>query len=150
MAHHGITVTDLEASVAFFADVLGFVPRPRIDLDEPFSAGISGVTGASISVVILECAACTVELLQYHGPESRTSGQVRPCDAGAAHLALYVENVVALVERAAPHGWFPAGTVEPITVGPRSGGVAVYLRSGDGAIVELVQRPAAPVEKEAP
>lgn len=148
LAHHGITVVDLEASSAFFADVLGFVPSPRIDLDEEFSAGVTGVQGARISVVFLDGPDFAVELLQYDGPPDRGTGGSRPCDAGAAHLALYVDDVVDVVRRAEPHGWCPAGAVQPITTGPRQGGLAVYLRDEVGAVVELVQRPAAPEERK--
>lgn len=142
LAHHGITVTDLQASANFFAHVLGFVPGPRIDLDETFSAGVTGIPGARISVVFLEGNGIAVELLQYHGPDDRTAGRARPCDAGSAHLALYVADVRSVVERAAAHGWRPAGAVQPIVTGPRAGGLAVYLRDGAGAVLELVQRPA--------
>lgn len=148
LAHHGITVVDLEASSAFFADVLGFARRPRIDLDETFSSGVTGIAGARISVVFLEGPGFAVELLQYDGPPDRAQGRSRSCDAGAAHLALYVDDVVDVVRRAEPHGWRPAGAVQPINVGPRSGGLAVYLRDEAGAVVELVQRPAAPEERK--
>lgn len=150
LAHHGITVRDLEASSAFFTDVLGLARGPQVDLDEEFSAGVTGVQGARISVVFLEGQGFAVELLQYHGPRGRfPSTGARPCDAGACHLALYVDDVADVVDRAASHGWGLAGAVQPITTGPRRGGLAAYLRDEAGAVLELVQRPAAPTPQEA-
>lgn len=143
-AHHGITVTDLAASAEFFREVLGLRPGPRVDLDESLSSGITGIDGAVISAVFLEGPGLTVELLQYHGPELRGTVTTRPCDAGSAHLALYVDDVRRLVDRAAPYGWSPSGDIAPITTGPRAGGSAVYLRDRDGAVLEFVQRPRPP------
>ncbi|MCW2830769.1 MAG: Glyoxalase/bleomycin resistance protein/dioxygenase [Aeromicrobium sp.] len=142
LAHHGITVTALDASASFFVDVLGFEVSPRIDLDETFSAGVSGVPGALISVVFVQRPGVPVELLQYQGPSERASVTTRPCDAGSAHLALYVDDVRDVVGRAAGYGWTPLGAVQLITTGPRAGGLAVYLHDPDGAVLELVQRPA--------
>lgn len=145
LGHHGITVRDLDAAARFFTGVFALVPGPRIELDEAFSAGVTGVPGARISVVLLQGRGFTLELLEYHGPNDRAkASQVRPCDAGAAHLALYVADLEDVVARAEPYGWRPAGTVQPITVGPRRGGLAVYLRDPGGAILELVQRPGPP------
>jgi len=141
LAHHGITVTDLEASARFFSEVLGLEAGPRIDLDEAFSAGVTGVAEARISVVFMQGPGLAVELLQYHGPDDRRSVDARPCDAGAAHLALYVDDLRRVVSGAADHGWTPMGAVQPITIGPRAGGLAVYLREPNGAVLELVQRP---------
>lgn len=141
LAHHGITVSDLDATSAFFADVLGFLAQERIDLDEAFSAGITGIQGAAISVVHMQGPGFTVELLQYHGPADRKSASIRPCDAGAAHLALYAPNLRDVVDRAAAYGWLPAGDIQLIATGSRRGGRAVYLHDADGAVLELVQRP---------
>lgn len=140
-AHHGITVADLDASVAFFRDVLGLRPQPRIDLDEEFSSGVTGIAGAQLSVVFLTGPGLDVELLQYAGPSDRGRVVARSCDAGSAHLALYVQDVHDVVRRAYPHGWTLLGAVQPICVGPRAGGRAAYLHDRDGAVLELVQRP---------
>jgi catechol 2,3-dioxygenase-like lactoylglutathione lyase family enzyme len=141
LAHHGITVRDLDRELAFFVGVLGFTASPRIDLDEEFSSGVTGIAGARISVRFLEIPGLHVELLQYDGPADRPTSVHRPSDPGAAHLALYVDDVRSVVAAAAETGWHLAGAVQPITVGPRAGGRAAYLTNRDGAVVEVVQRP---------
>lgn len=139
--HHGITVTDLDASARFFVDVLGFTRGATVDLDETFSAGVTGVPGAVIRVVFVEGPGITVELLQYLAPADRTVVTSRPCDVGSAHLALFVDDVEGVVEASGAEGWQLAGVIQPIVTGPRAGGLAAYIRDADGVTLELVQRP---------
>ena len=139
--HHGITVTDIEKSVEFFVGVLGFQSGPTVELDETFSAGVTGVEGAVIKVAFVEGPGINVELLQYLAPADRSVVRARPCDVGSAHLALFVDDVDAIVEAATQAGWELAGVVQPIVVGPRAGGRAAYVRNSDGTTLELVQRP---------
>lgn len=136
--HHGMTVADLARASRFFVDVLGFEAGDRVDLDETFSSGVSGVAGATISVQFLCGHGTTIELLQYEPPGEPASRT--PAGRGAMHLALFVEGLDDVVDRARTHGWHPRGAVQPIVVGPRRGGRAVYLQSEeDGLVVELVE-----------
>jgi catechol 2,3-dioxygenase-like lactoylglutathione lyase family enzyme len=139
--HHGITVSDLDRSLEFFVGVLGFEPGPTVDLDEEFSSGVTGVGGARIKVAFVRGPGIDVELLQYLGPDDRRAVDARPCDVGSAHLALFVDDIAAVVSASEPAGWRLAGVVQPITTGPRAGGSAAYLRDADGITIELVERP---------
>ncbi|MCU1478632.1 MAG: hypothetical protein JWQ64_3325 [Subtercola sp.] len=139
--HHGITVADLNRSAAFFVDVLGFARGATVELDETFSAGVTGVEGAIITVTFVEGPGITVELLQYRAPDDRMVVTARPCDVGSAHLALFVDDVEAVVDASVRAGWNLAGVIQPIVTGPRAGGKAAYLRDADGTTLELVQRP---------
>lgn len=141
MGHHGLTVTDPDRTARFFVDVLGFRPGARVELDEEFSSEVSGVDGVTITARFLDGPGVVVELLHYRG-RGPTVGRPRPADPGSAHLALYVDALAGVVARSASYGWRPAGRVVDITRGPRAGGLAVYLTDDDGAVVELVQRPA--------
>jgi catechol 2,3-dioxygenase-like lactoylglutathione lyase family enzyme len=143
--HHGITVTDLDQSLEFFAGVLGFEAHPVIELDRTFVSGVTGVSDATIRVAFVEGPEITVELLQYTGPANRQVLRPRPCDVGSAHLALFVRDIAAIVEVSAAIGWSLAGAIQPITTGPRAGGRAAYLHDRDGITVELVERPRAPL-----
>jgi catechol 2,3-dioxygenase-like lactoylglutathione lyase family enzyme len=140
-AHHGMTVASIDAALGLFVGVLGFTPSERIELDEEFSAGVTGVEGARISVVFVETPGLAVELLSYAGTADRPVHRPRPCDPGAAHLALYVDDLDAVAAAAEGAGWRLAGSVMPITTGPRKGGRAAYLTDAGGSVVELVQRP---------
>ena len=51
--HTGITVTDLERSLMFWRDVLGFDLSYRAQLSGEFVAGVTGVPGAEISMAMV-------------------------------------------------------------------------------------------------
>ena len=139
--HFGITVSDIETSLAFFVGILGFEEGPTVDLDETFSAGVTGIDGALIRVTFVEGPGVTVELLQYLAPAGRSATPTRPCDVGSAHLAFFVVGIEAIVAAAAGAGWSLAGAIQPIVSGPRAGGRAAYIRDTDGITLELVERP---------
>lgn len=76
----------------------------------------------------------TVELLHYVEPADRSLGTNRPCDVGAMHLALAVDDLDAALARAAIAGWRPVRPVPPAEGATRY----VYLHGPDGTIVEFV------------
>lgn len=140
--HHGITVSDIERSLGFFVGVLGLERGPVIDLDDQFSAGVTGVAGARIRVAFVHGPGFDIELLQYLSPVGRRPVLAAPCDVGSVHLALFVDDIDAVVAGGGPD-WHLAGSIQPITVGPRAGGRAAYLRDVEGTLVELVEAPRA-------
>ena len=140
--HHGITVRSIDRARQFFEGVLGFTAGAPIELDEEFAAGVTGVPGARIRVVFLQGPGVAIELLEYLAPGARGTVHAEPSDTGAVHLALFVDDVRAVVDASREADWHLAGSVQPITVGPRAGGSAAYLRDSDGITVEIVQRPA--------
>ncbi|MEO5885061.1 MAG: hypothetical protein ABIQ58_06050, partial [Candidatus Limnocylindrales bacterium] len=84
-----------------------------------------------------------VELLEYVGIE-RLSAASRPCDPGAGHLCLYVDDVTAMYERLVGLGFAARSDhVVDITAGPNQGARSCYMSDPDGYPVELFQqRPA--------
>lgn len=65
----------------------------------------------------------------------------RPCDFGAGHLCLYVDDIDEMVVRLKGHGGQPRspGAVD-ITSGPNAGARSIYLLDPDGYPVELFQK----------
>ena len=137
VAHVGITVADLEASILFWRDALGFKLVLRSALRPPHAEAVTGVVGADIEVAILRLDACSVELLQYLAPAGRRT-DARPCDVGAAHIALVVADVADVVAICRGHGWVPQGPSHTVEAGPGAGWQAVYLRDADGTTLELL------------
>jgi catechol 2,3-dioxygenase-like lactoylglutathione lyase family enzyme len=68
---------------------------------------------------------------------------LRPCDLGAVHVALIVDDLDAVLERIAASGWKAAGTPQTLTVGPNAGKRVVYVRDPDGTTIEFMQMPKA-------
>lgn len=139
VAHTGITVRDLEASVAFWVQALGARLERRFELGGTFAADVTGVPGASMEVAVVEVGGYRLELLQYLAPEHRDHLRPRPQDLGSWHLALDVADLDQVAARCAEHGWRLRGAAATMPDGPRAGTRFAYLEDPDGAVLELVQ-----------
>ena len=139
--HTSFTVSNLDRTVAFFTEALGFELLNRAPRDPQVVEVISVVPGADIEVVFLQGPGHRIELIQYHGPAERGQVICRPCDTGYAHVAYDVDNVEAAVAASAPHQFLPLGPIVVIDKGPNAGGKVVYLRDPDGISVEYIQKP---------
>ncbi len=140
--HGGVTVSDMDRSLAFYRDALGLELAFDTIVDGPHLSVVLGLEFTEIRAAYLHIpGGGFVELLEYHGIE-RLSASSRPCDFGGGHLCLYVEGIDELAERVFAAG-NRARSAEPvdITTGPNAGARTVYLLDPDGYAIELFQRP---------
>lgn len=141
--HTGITVSNLERSLAFWRDVLGFEFSHRVHQTGELAAEITGVPGAEISLAVLKApGGHKIELLEYMAPANRKKNvDLRPCDVGSAHVALTIDNLDAVLEKVAASGWNAAGKPQTLTTGPNAGKRVIYVRDPDGTTIEFMQPP---------
>jgi len=139
--HTGITVTNLERSLAFWRDVLGFELSHRPHQTGKLASEITGVSGAEISIAVLKGYGHKIELLEYFAPPERKHLSPRPCDVGSLHVALVVDNLEAVLEKIAQSGWQAAGQPQTLIAGPNAGKRVVYVRDPDGTTIEFMERP---------
>jgi glyoxylase I family protein len=142
--HTGITVSNLERSLAFWRDVLGFELSHRVDQTGELAAEITGVPGAEISLAVLKApGGHKIELLQYLAPANRRQHvELRPCDVGSVHIALTVDNLDAVLEKIVASGWKTGRKPQTLTTGPNAGKRVIYVRDSDGTTIEFMQPPA--------
>ena len=143
VSHTGVTVGDLERALRFWTGVLGFEFVASDEVGGAFLTGITGVPGAHVRAALVTKGGSTVELLQYTAPDDRKTVRPRPSDVGSVHIALEVDDVEAVAEACAGHGWVMPGRIETLAGGPLEGAKFVYLFNDDGTALELVQLPAA-------
>jgi catechol 2,3-dioxygenase-like lactoylglutathione lyase family enzyme len=139
--HTGITVSNLERSLAFWRDVLGFELSHRPHQTGELASEVTGVDGAEISIAVLKGYGHKIELLEYLGPADRKRIDLRPCDVGSVHVAFTVDNLDAILTTIARAGWKAAGKPQTITVGPNTGKRVVYVRDPDGSTIEFMEMP---------
>jgi glyoxylase I family protein len=139
--HTGITVSNLERSLGFWRDVLGFELSHRAHQTGELAAEITGVPGAEILIAVLKAPGHKIELLEYRSPPDRKHLEWRPCDVGAVHVALAVDDLDAVLETIAASGWKAAGKAQTLMVGPNAGKRVVYVRDPDGTTIEFMQVP---------
>jgi len=138
--HTGITVSNLERSLAFWRDVLGFEFSHTAHQKGGLAQEITGVEGAEIKLAVLRApGGHKIELLEYLAPADRKRADIRPCDVGSVHVALLVHDLDSVLERIAAADWKATGKPQRLQSGPNAGKRVVYVRGPDGTTIELMQ-----------
>lgn len=135
--HVGLTCTDLTTSIHFYHNLLGM---PEIDRGEgPGRA--AGIRGARVAFAMLDAGGGhQLELIQYLIPRSESTAR-KVQEPGAVHVALRVDRLDPVLERASQAGFRPL-TDAPITITDPADGLTsrlVYLTDPDRHVVELIE-----------
>lgn len=140
--HTGITVKDLDRSIAMFCELFGFEQIDRSSRDPAIISTVTGVAGAEVDIAYVRNGAARLELLAYSAPADAADLRPRPHDLGSLHLALNVTDMDALLERALAWPLVPVGKEVRIDAGPNEGARIIYLSTPEeGLIIELIQLP---------
>ena len=140
--HTGITVSNLERSLAFWRDVLGFEFSHSAHQTGERPEQITGVKGAELTLAVLKTlSGHKIELLEYFAPADRKHVDLRPCDVGHVHVALTVDDLDAVLKKIADSGWKAAGKPQTLIKGPNAGKRVIYVRDPDGTTIEFMQMP---------
>jgi methylmalonyl-CoA/ethylmalonyl-CoA epimerase len=126
--HVAIAVRDLEESIKFYTQVLGFELHERRKTEGKHTAMISAVVKAG---------AITVVLLQGMGPDSQVSKFVESFGPGVQHLAIAVENLPELAESLKAEGLEFDTT---IINSPGLRQIFTHREPGSGMMFELIER----------
>jgi glyoxylase I family protein len=141
--HTGITVSNLERSLAFWRDVLGFELSHTAHQTGEMASKITGVAGSEIKLAVVKApGGHKIELLEYLAPpERKRHVDLRPCDVGFAHVALIVDDLDAILSAINASGWKAAGKPQTLRSGPNAGRHVVYVRDPDGTTIEFMELP---------
>jgi catechol 2,3-dioxygenase-like lactoylglutathione lyase family enzyme len=135
LGHLGLTVSDLDASVEFYRDVVGMRLTMRLETGGDWFDELTRNHGAEIEVAMLELGAATLQLVAYRraGGDPAPVAHHRP---GSPHLSIEVDDVEARHAAITTSGrHHPTGIVEIAGIGARS----FYVEDPDGVPVELLQ-----------
>src|ERR1700736_1762672 len=118
--HTGITVSNLEGSLEFWQNVLGFELSHRAHQTGEMASEITGVAGAEIKLAVVKApGGHKIELLEYLAPADRKQHvDLRPCDVGSVHIALTVNDLEAVISKIAASDWKSAGKPQTLQSGP--------------------------------
>lgn len=137
--HTGFTVANIERSLTFWRDVLGFELSHRAHHTGELASEVTGVAGAEILIAVLKAPGHKIELLEYLAPSDRKQIPFRPCDVGSAHVAISVDNLEAVLNTIGASGWTAVGKPQTLKSGPNAGRRAAYVRDPDGTTIEFMQ-----------
>ena len=136
--HTGITVQDLDYTVSFFTNVLGYdlvgerSPRGLTNMEK-----VTGVADCHVEIAYVKGGGHAVELLQYNGPDDRQVYQPRCVDVGHWHLSINVEDIDAAIEESLEFGCTRVGELITVDGGPNRGNKVQYIALRDGMIIEM-------------
>jgi catechol 2,3-dioxygenase-like lactoylglutathione lyase family enzyme len=141
----GLTVSDMDRSMAFYGGVLGFERMSDVEVSGPAYEQLSGVFGMRARVVTMQLGRERLELTEYLAPRGRPApADSRSNDAWFQHVAIVTSDI----EQA--YLWLRRHKVEHVSPGPqrlpdwnpKAGGiVAFYFRDPDGHPLEILQFP---------
>ena len=139
--HTGLTVSELDRSVAFYRDLLGCEILSTQEKEGGYLAAIVGYPDAHVRMAHLRAPGSehVIELFQYLSPPGDRA-DVEPRNVGASHLCFIVDDLAALYDSLLGRGVtsFVSPPIE-VDTGINRGGLALYLRDPDGITVELFQ-----------
>lgn len=141
--HTSFTVSNLERSLHFYKDLLGFsLLEHRPSITNKYFRDIVDFSDGEIKGAYLAIPGTQhrLELFEYVNPRGVTL-DLRNNNPGSAHLAVLVDNVVEMyADLLAKAIQFRSPPIY-LDEGPNTGGWAVYMLDPDGITIELFQAP---------
>ncbi len=141
----GMTVSDLDRSVDFFAKVLSFEKLGEVEVHGREYEKLHGVFGVRMRIARLRLGAEIIELTQYLAPEGRPiPPDWRSNDHWFQHIAIVVSDMDKAYRRLRDHRVRHASTgpqTIPVTNKAAAGIRAFYFKDPDGHNLEIIYFP---------
>lgn len=143
-AYHGITVNDLDRSVAFYRDVLHHRLEKTCELAGETLSKATGISGAHIKVAVLSSTddrgVHYVKLIEFLAPKGKQRFEPNLCDAGMSHVTIEAREMQPVYDELVAKGVkFISPPVHPIPEHPEK--TFAYLFDPDGVLLELHRKP---------
>ena len=148
--HTGITVSDLDRSIAFYRDDLGLELVTRWESSQPYLRTVVGFPDAELRIALLRVPAMAtgvsghhIELLEYRTPRGQR-GDARTCNPGNAHVAFVVEDLDRVYADLSARGVRFSCTTMPRRIAAETISRTASTSSASGAPTALISAPASP------
>jgi glyoxylase I family protein len=143
LSHIGICVAELERSVRFYRDILGFVELSRLQMKGPQPERLLNIAGGALQAVYLERDGTRIELIYYPEAGHQKNDTPRPMNRlGFTHLSLRVAELDAIVTAIVQAGG--TNLADTRIDNPAWNSKAVFVTDPDGLRIELIQAPGDP------
>ena len=134
--HTGIVVINLEASLHFYSDLLGFKIVKQMEEAGDYIDNISSLRNVKVTTVkITSPSGQMIELLKYnsHPAEQRTR---EICEIGISHIAFTVDDLDMEYERLKGK---EIQFSSPPQLSPDGYAKVTFCRAPEGTLIELVE-----------
>ena len=134
--HTGIVVIDLEASLYFYRDLLGFQVAKQMEEAGDYIDNISSLRNVKVTTVKLASpSGQMIELLKYHShPTEQMMREI--CEIGISHIAFTVDDLDIEHERLKDKG---IKFKSPPQLSPDGYAKVTFCRAPEGTLIELVE-----------
>jgi catechol 2,3-dioxygenase-like lactoylglutathione lyase family enzyme len=136
--HTAISTGDMQRSLRFYKDLLGFEEVFAFDWEAGNTVvdNITDLHDSAAQVVMLRAGNACIELFQYAAPSPKLGDPQRPvCDHGITHVCLEVSDIDEEYERLTAAGMRFHCPPQNAGKGLR----ATYGRDPDGNVVEILE-----------
>jgi glyoxylase I family protein len=135
--HAGLVVADLEQSLKFWCDAMGFVVSRQMEESGPHIDAMMGLHGVHVTTVKLAAPdGNLIELLKFHSHPDKSDWVGTPYSTGFTHIALTVKNLDELLSRLIAAG---AKVSSPPQYSPDGKVKVLYVRGLEDILIELVE-----------
>jgi catechol 2,3-dioxygenase-like lactoylglutathione lyase family enzyme len=139
-SHFGLCVHELERTLRFWCDGLGFAVAERFEVGDEFGKALEVEGRVDCISQFIRKDALAIELLAYRSPGAIGAPSSRRNQLGLTHVSLYVDDVAAALKHLIACG----GTLLPSTHAENDAVELVFVEDPDGVRVELMRnKPAA-------
>ena len=143
-SHIGICVSDLERSIRFYRDNLGFQLEHELTAEGELSDTLLRLRGVKLRAVYLTRDGTRIELLHYASPPAPPRPQRAMNEYGLTHLSLRVDDLDGALAGLRAVG---ANILEDtIILYPKYHAACCFITDPDGQLIELVQMPGDPAK----
>ena len=134
--HTGIVVMDLEASLCFYRDLLGFQVAKQMEEAGDYIDTVLSLRNVEVTTVKLTSpAGQMIELLKYHShPAEQKTREI--CEIGISHIALTVDDLDFEYERLRDKR---IQFNSPPQLSPDGYAKVAFCRAPEGTLIELVE-----------
>ena len=134
--HTGIVVVDLEASLHFYRDLLGFQIVKQMEEAGDYIDNISSLRNVKVTTVkVTSPSGQMIELLKYHShPAEQKMRKI--CEIGISHIAFTVDDLDFEYERLKDKG---IQFNSPPQLSPDGYAKVTFCGAPEGTLIELVE-----------
>ena len=134
--HTGIVVANLEASLHFYRDLLGFQVAKQMEEAGDYIDNISSLRNVKVTTVKLTSPTMQmIELLKYHSHLAEQRER-QICEIGISHIAFTVDDLDIEYKRLKGKG---IQFNSPPQLSPDGYAKVTFCRSPEGTLIELVE-----------
>ncbi len=135
--HVGLVVADLEKSLKFWCDTMGFVVSRQMEESGPHIDAIMGLKDVRVTTAKLAAPdGNLLELLCFHSHPDKPQWEGKPYSTGFTHIALTVQDLDETLRRLKLVG---ATVPEEPQLSPDGQVKVIYASGPEGVLLELVE-----------